>query len=69
LTEFAILADRLGFKSDNISALKARSSDREIARRLLKARKPGLYRYDNLLLESHVEKMVRFVLRPPRPRT
>jgi len=24
LTEFAILADRLGFKSDNISALKAR---------------------------------------------
>ncbi|KAL6242584.1 hypothetical protein RBB50_010230 [Rhinocladiella similis] len=35
LSEFAALADRLGFKSDEIQALKQRSSDREIARNAL----------------------------------
>jgi hypothetical protein len=46
LSDFAALADQLGFQSDQISALKQRSSDREIARvALLNARKPDRYEH------------------------
>jgi len=54
-SEFAALADRLGFQSEEISALKRRSSDREIAREaLLSARDQDHYDYDGDL-DSHVE--------------
>ncbi|KAH6675916.1 hypothetical protein B0J14DRAFT_587589, partial [Halenospora varia] len=60
LSDFAALADRLGFQSDQISALKQRSSDREIARAaLLNARKLDRYEYADHDLESHVEQIVR----------
>ncbi|KAH7330033.1 hypothetical protein BKA65DRAFT_404486, partial [Rhexocercosporidium sp. MPI-PUGE-AT-0058] len=60
LSNFAALAIRLGFKSDQISALSQRSADREIARAaLLNARKSGCYEYTNAILESNVEQIVR----------
>jgi hypothetical protein len=44
LSKLAAFADRLGFKSNEIRALKKRSLDREIAyNALLKARKPDRY--------------------------
>ncbi|KAF2267287.1 hypothetical protein CC78DRAFT_551975 [Lojkania enalia] len=62
LYEFAALADRLGFASPGIDRLKQRSSDRETARNaLLKARKPGRYRYDDTMLEAYVDQ----ILGPP----
>lgn len=61
LSDFAALADQLGFQSDQISALKQRSSDREIARdALLNARKPDRYEYHEQTLEAHIEQIVRF---------
>jgi hypothetical protein len=60
LSNFAALAIRLGFKSDQISALSQRSADREIARAaLLKARKSDRYEYTGAILESNVEQIVR----------
>jgi hypothetical protein len=60
LSNFAALADQLGFQSDQISALKERSSDREIARvALLNARKADRYEYTGQSLESHIEQIVR----------
>jgi hypothetical protein len=60
LSNFAALAIRLGFKSDQISALSQRSADREIARAaLLNARKSDRYEYTDAILESNVEQIVR----------
>ncbi len=60
LSNFAALAIRLGFKSDQISALSQRSADREIARAaLLNARKSDHYEYTDATLESNVEQIVR----------
>jgi hypothetical protein len=57
LSDFAVLADRLRFKSDEITALMLRSSDREIARdALLRARNQDHYDYDDGDIESHIEK-------------
>ena len=59
-SEFAVLADRLGFKSDEISALMLRSSDREIARdALLRARNEDHYDYDDEDINSHIEQILR----------
>jgi len=59
LCEFAALADRLGFESGEISALKQRSSDREIARNaLLEARKSNRFEYSDALFESHIAQIV-----------
>ena len=70
LSEFAALADRLGFESDEIRALKQRSSDREIARNaLLKARKPNRYQYEETTLEAHITQIVNlFTTATPLPR-
>ncbi|KAL5331090.1 hypothetical protein ACEPPN_000619 [Leptodophora sp. 'Broadleaf-Isolate-01'] len=60
LSNFAALAVRLGFKSDQISALSQRSANREIARpALLNARKSDRYEYTDAILESNVEQIVR----------
>jgi hypothetical protein len=60
LYEFATLAYRLGFESDQIYSLTRRSPDREIARNaLLKARKPDRYQYDEAVFEDCVEQIVR----------
>ena len=60
LCEFAALADRLGFESDEISALKQRSPEREIARNaLLEARKSDRYEYNDTVFESHIAQIVR----------
>jgi hypothetical protein len=60
LSDFAALADQMGFRSDQILALKQRSSDREIAHNaLLNARKPDRYEYTSHNLESHIEQIVR----------
>ena len=69
LSEFAALAERLGFESSEISASKQRSSDGEIARKaLLKARKPDRYSYDNAALEAHVAQIVKlFTTAAPLP--
>ena len=59
-SEFAALADRLGFQSKEILALKRRSPDRDIARDvLLRARKPDRYEYNDSDLESHIEQILR----------
>ncbi|WQF84245.1 hypothetical protein CDEST_09259 [Colletotrichum destructivum] len=48
LFEFASLADRLGFESDELSNIMRSSPYFEVAKRLLlSARKPGQYRYPN----------------------
>lgn len=60
LSNFAALAIQLGFQSDQISALKQCSSDREIAREaLLTARKPDRYKYNKQTLESHIKQIIR----------
>jgi hypothetical protein len=65
LSEFAALTDRLGFQSEQISILKQRSLDREVARdALLKAQKPDRYEYNNRVLESHIDQIVR-LFEPP----
>lgn len=59
LSDFAVLADRLRFKSDKISELMLRSSDREIARdALLRARNQDHYDYDDGDIDSHVEQIL-----------
>ncbi|ELR06849.1 hypothetical protein VC83_03930 [Pseudogymnoascus destructans] len=59
LSDFAVLADRLRFKSDEISALMRRSSDREIARdALLRARDQDHYDYNDGDIDSHVEQIL-----------
>jgi hypothetical protein len=61
LCEFAALAYRLGFKSDQIHSLIQRSADREIARMALReARKPGRWRYNPVAFKGFVERMVNF---------
>ncbi|TGO07234.1 hypothetical protein BTUL_0306g00130 [Botrytis tulipae] len=60
LSEFAALADRLGFASPEIQTLKQSSSDREIAlQALLKARKPDWYQYDETTLTSNVAQIMK----------
>jgi hypothetical protein len=55
LREFATFAYRLGYESEPIHSLIQRSADREIARSaLLKARKPGRYKYDEAMFEAYV---------------
>ncbi len=70
LFEFAALANRLGFRSDNIRALMQSSSDRQIARSaLLRARKPNRYQYDETILEACVDKIIElFKTAAPLPR-
>ncbi|KAL5344302.1 hypothetical protein ACLOAV_010731 [Pseudogymnoascus australis] len=59
LSDFAVLANRLRFESDEITALMLRSSDREIARdALLRARNQDRYDYGNRDIESHIEKIL-----------
>ncbi|TVY13719.1 hypothetical protein LARI1_G009020, partial [Lachnellula arida] len=69
LSDSAAQADRLGFKSNEIQALKQRSSDREIARNaLLKARKPDRYQYNETVMEANVAQIVRlFTTAVPMP--
>jgi len=60
LSDFAALADQMGFRSDQILASKQWSSDREIARNaMLNARKPDRYEYSGHTLKSHIEQIVR----------
>ncbi|ELR03573.1 hypothetical protein GMDG_06231 [Pseudogymnoascus destructans 20631-21] len=59
LSDFAVLANKLRFKSDEITALMLRSSDREIARdALLRARNQDRYDYGDGDIESHIEKIL-----------
>ena len=59
--EFASLAYRLGFESEEIRHQIRRSPDEEIARKaLLKARDPNRYKYDDAAFANFVEQMVRF---------
>lgn len=59
--EFASLAYRLGFESEEIRHQIQRSPDKEIARKaLLKARDPTRYKYDDAAFANFVEQMVRF---------
>lgn len=56
----ACLASRLGFHSDEITELSSRCPDRLIALRTLQqARKPGLFEYDESILESLIDTIVR----------
>ncbi|KAK9444878.1 slyX domain-containing protein [Metarhizium brunneum] len=49
LFQFASLAHKLGFRSDEIDDILRRNPDREIARRLLRtARKPTLFQYEDI---------------------
>ncbi|KAJ4519899.1 hypothetical protein HRR75_001760 [Exophiala dermatitidis] len=60
LYRFASLAWRLGFNTNEIRRLTQRSPEREIARdALLRARKPGQYRYDKATFEDYVEQMLK----------
>jgi hypothetical protein len=59
LSDFAVLANKLRFESNEITALKLRSSDREIARdALLRARNQDRYDYGDGDIESHIEKIL-----------
>ena len=59
LSDFAVLADRLRFESDEITALMLWLSDREIARdALLRARNQDCYDYGDGDIESHIEKIL-----------
>jgi hypothetical protein len=59
LYEFAAFANRLGFESNEISALQRRSADWEIAQNaLLKARKPSRYEYREDLLQSYISQIM-----------
>lgn len=68
-SEFAVLADWLGFQSEEILALKRRSSDRDIARdALIRARKQDRYEYDDSDLESNIEQILGlFATAKPKP--
>lgn len=57
LYDMAVLARKLGFYSPQTEELLSHSPDREIAREaLLKARKPGYYRYDSI--ESLIDHII-----------
>ncbi|OAF55374.1 hypothetical protein VC83_08336 [Pseudogymnoascus destructans] len=59
LSDFAVLAGKLRFKSDEITALMLRSSDRKIARdALLRARNQDRYDYGDGDIESHIDKIL-----------
>ncbi|KAH8727397.1 hypothetical protein GQ44DRAFT_584583, partial [Phaeosphaeriaceae sp. PMI808] len=59
--EFASLAYRLGFESEEIRHQIQRSPDEEIARKaLLKARDPNRYKYDDAAFSKFVKQMVGF---------
>jgi len=64
LREFASLALRLRFESDQINILKLKCSDSKIAyKALLTARKPSRYIYNDYKFDSLVERVVNiFVL-------
>nr|KMM64374.1 hypothetical protein CPAG_00726 [Coccidioides posadasii RMSCC 3488] len=57
--QMAALAHRLGFRSTEITELMNQSPDRQIARpALLKARKPGRFRYNPQVFETLVDRIV-----------
>jgi hypothetical protein len=59
LSNFAVLANKLRFESDEITALKLRPLDREITRNaLLRARNQDRYDYGNGDIKSHIEKIL-----------
>lgn len=59
LHNMATLAQKLGFSSLRVTELLNRSPDRGIAREaLLKARKPGSYRYDSATFDSLIDRVV-----------
>ncbi|OWT42517.1 hypothetical protein VFPPC_18348 [Pochonia chlamydosporia 170] len=65
LFQFASLAHKLGFRTDEIDDILRRSPDREIARRLLiTARRPALFQYEDI--ESCIT-MVESVIARARP--
>ncbi|KAJ5940479.1 hypothetical protein N7516_000647 [Penicillium verrucosum] len=58
LYDLAVLARRLGFRSDRIKSLLKQSPDRQIAREaLLKARDHEQYKYDNDVFDSLVDRV------------
>lgn len=60
LSALAVLANRVGFESEEIYDLKQRSSDNDIARNaLLKARRPDQYQYNDAIIEASVGQIVR----------
>ncbi|KAK5065433.1 hypothetical protein LTR84_001271 [Exophiala bonariae] len=69
LSDFVVLAQRLGFESKEIQELSRQSSDWQIARNaLLKARKPDRYRYNEAHLEDYVGRIVElFMTATPLP--
>ncbi|KAJ9481390.1 hypothetical protein VN97_g12090 [Penicillium thymicola] len=59
LHNMATLAQKLGFDSLRVTEMLNRSPDRRIAcEALLKARKPGSYRYDPATFESLIDRLV-----------
>lgn len=59
LYDMAVLSQRLGFESTPVTDLLKCAPDRQIAREaLLKARKPGSYRYDADSFESLIDRVV-----------
>lgn len=59
LHAMAALAQKLGFQSPQVREFVDRSPDRQIAREaLLRARKPGCYQYDSVVLESLIDRIV-----------
>lgn len=61
LYDMAVLAQKLGFSSPQITKLMNQSPDRQVARAtLLKARKPDRYRYDSDSFESFISTMAGF---------
>jgi hypothetical protein len=59
LHNMATLAHKLGFDSLPVTEMLNRSPDRRIAREaLLKARKPGSYRYDPATFDSLIDRLV-----------
>lgn len=56
--EMAVLARKLGFRSEHINNILKQSPDRQIAQAaLLKARKPDRYRYDSEVFDSLVDRI------------
>lgn len=59
LHNMATLAQKLGFGTLPVTEMLSRSPDRRIAREaLLKARKPGSYRYDSATFDSLIDRVV-----------
>ena len=59
LYNMAALAQKIGFSSTRVTELLDCAPDRQIAREaLLKARKPGSYRYENATFDSLVDRVV-----------